>query len=243
MYARFIEGILDFFIPPRCLMCGISIQKSGSICSKCFKKLTFIVEPCCQKCGAPFLYDSMAGIDHLCLQCHRESLLWHRGKAAFLYNEGIKRLILPLKYADQHNGLDFLAHCMWQCAASLLQEVDYLIPVPLHKKRLQQRHYNQSALLAWKLNKKAKKTVLPLALRKIRNTPSLGHYNKEDRQTILQGAFAINPDFQKVIRYKSVVLIDDVMTTGSTLNACSQVLLDAGVKQINSVVIAKVGND
>lgn len=240
MCINFVKTYLDFIIPPQCLMCRKSVQGAGYLCSDCFKKLNFITEPSCQKCGAPFPYEGMTGSDCFCMRCRNENILWQKGKAAFVYNEGIKQLILPLKYADQHNAVRFFVNSMKKYADSLITEADFIVPVPLHKKRLQQRKYNQSALLAWQLGKEAKKIVLPMAINKIKNTPPLGHFNKQDRQNILKNVFNINPKFKNMMQDKTVLLIDDVMTTGSTLNACSHILLDSGVKQINVLVIAKV---
>lgn len=147
-----------------------------------------------------------------------------------------------MKYADQLNGIDFLVDSIWNIASSLFYEADYIIPVPLHKIRLRQRKYNQSALLGWKLAEKANMVHLPMVLKRIKNTESLGHLDKQERQNILEDAFIVNPRYKDIIRDKVIVLVDDVMTTGSTLMACSKVLLAAEVKRIFVVMIAKVNN-
>lgn len=240
MFQQLFSGILDFLIPPHCLICGVPVQNSGALCNSCFKQLEFIMDPSCQGCGIPFSSHEEGGKDGLCLSCQSNPFLWKRGAAAFVYNEGIKRLILPLKYADQQNGVDFLINCMWNRGSVLLQESDIILPVPLHRARLRQRRYNQSALLAWGLGKKAGKPVWPKGIRKIKNTPPLGHLNKMERQDVLKGAFEMNPDYVKRMERKTVVLIDDVMTTGATLEACSAVLLACGVKQVKVLVVARV---
>ena len=205
MLSKAYLDIIDFLFPPRCILCGVHIQRSGYLCSDCFKQLEFIVEPCCEQCGTPFLSDSEAGEDHLCLSCQEEPCLWEKGRAAFVYNEGIKKLILPLKYADRLNGLNFLAGSIWNIANPFFDNAAYIIPVPLYKKRLRYRHLN-----------------------------------KQERQDLLENAFQVNPAYSKILQGKTIILVDDVMTTGSTLMACSRILLEAGVKRIFVVVIAKV---
>lgn len=240
MLSKAYLDIIDFLFPPRCILCGVHIQRSGYLCSDCFKQLEFIVEPCCEQCGTPFLSDSEAGEDHLCLSCREEPCLWEKGRAAFVYNEGIKKLILPLKYADRLNGLNFLAGSIWNIANPFFDNAAYIIPVPLYKKRLRHRKYNQSALLGKKLAKRSNIPLLLLALKRIRDTQSLGHLNKQERQDLLENAFQVNLAYLKILQGKTIILVDDVMTTGSTLMACSRILLEAGVKRIFVVVIAKV---
>lgn len=147
---------------------------------------------------------------------------------------------MPLKYGDQQKSLVFLSYFMHRCAKDLTVQTDIIIPVPLHKKRLRHRQYNQSALLAWQIGKISKTSVLPMGLLRVKETMVLGHYNKQERQYLLKNAFIAYPKYLNKIKNKRILLIDDVMTTGSTLAECTSVLLEAGVAQVDLLVAAKV---
>lgn len=235
-----LQHLLDFLIPPRCLMCNQVVSESGRVCVDCFKTLDFITDPCCRLCARPFISNTEAGKDFVCAECSSAEVAWHQCRAAFLYNDGFKKLIMPLKYGDQQKALGFLSHFMYRSAQGFISHVDYIIPVPLHKKRLRYRKYNQSALLAWQLEKMSHIPVLPMGLVRIRETAVLGHLNKQERQYLLKDAFIVHPKYKNLLKEKHVLLIDDVMTTGSTLTECALTLLSAEVACVDILVTAKV---
>lgn len=221
-------------------MCSKIVADAGWICVDCFKKLDFIEKPYCLSCARPFISWEEVGKDHICLECASTTIPWQQCRAAFLYNEGFKKLIMPLKYGDQQNSLGFLSCFMYRSAKDLIAQADFIIPVPLHKKRLRYRKYNQSALLAWQIGKKSRAQVLPMGLLRIKETMVLGHFNKQERQFLLKNAFVVCPKYLKKLKNKRILLIDDVMTTGSTLSECTSVLLEIGVARVDLLVAAKV---
>lgn len=221
-------------------MCGKNVSDAGLVCADCFKELDFIEKPCCDLCARPFISNAEAGKDHICLECASLDVPWRQCRAPFLYNEGFKKLIMPLKYGDQQKGLGFLSHFMYRSANDLINQADFIVPVPLYKKRLRYRKYNQSALLAWRLGRMGKTHVLPMGLLRTQETMVLGHLNKQERQVLLKNVFKVCPNYIKILKNKRVLLIDDVMTTGSTVGECASTLLDVGVAYIDILVAAKV---
>ncbi|MDI2090817.1 double zinc ribbon domain-containing protein [Commensalibacter oyaizuii] len=234
------KHFLDFFIPPSCLVCGVTVAEDGLVCSSCFRQFHFIHAPFCHACSLPFISDAEAGIDSICSDCKMDMPLWQACRAAFVYNEGIKRLIVPLKHGDRHHSICFLTRFMARQSASLFAHVDYIVPVPLHKRRLRQRKYNQSALLARQLGKYFRTSVLPMGLLRVRETIALGHLNRQERYSVLDGAFEVNPLYSYVFKNKNILLVDDVVTTGATLTHCSRALYDAGAARVDVVAVAKV---
>lgn len=227
-------------MPPRCLMCSTCVLDAGLVCVECFKQLEFIESPYCQSCARPFVSVEEAGSNSICLECEDSFILWNDCRAAFIYNEGFKKLIMPLKYGDQQKTLGFLSQFMYRSAQDLIHQADFIIPVPLHKNRLRFRKYNQSALLAWQLGRMGKVNVFPMGLLRLKETLVLGHFNKIERQSLLKDAFVVSEKYRDRLTRKRVLLIDDVMTTGSTLKECTLTLLNAGVAHVDVLVTAKV---
>lgn len=221
-------------------MCSTLVSHTGLVCVECFKQLEFIESPYCQSCARPFVSVEEAGSNCICLECEDASILWHHCRAAFIYNEGFKKLIMPLKYGDQQKALGFLSQFMYRSAKDLIHQADFIIPVPLHKNRLRFRKYNQSALLAWQLGRMGKANVFPMGLLRLKETLVLGHFNKVERQSLLKDAFVVSEKYRDQLAHKRVLLIDDVMTTGSTLRECALTLLNAGVAHVDVLVTAKV---
>ncbi|WP_340163360.1 double zinc ribbon domain-containing protein [Commensalibacter communis] len=235
-----LQNFLDFLIPPRCLICNHIVLDAGQVCAHCFKQLHFIELPYCRLCARPFASQDEAGKKDICLDCDTSYVPWQHCRAAFVYNEGFKKLIMPLKYGDQQKSLQFLSYFMYRSAQDLIAKADYIMPVPLHKKRLRYRKYNQSALLAWQLGRKGNTRVLPMGLMRIKETIVLGHLSKKERRVLLQNAFIVHPKYKQYLENKRIILVDDVMTTGSTMAECVETLLKAGAKHIDIIAAAKV---
>jgi ComF family protein len=155
-----------------------------------------------------------------------------------LYDDGSRKLVLGFKHGDRTYAAGALAAWMHRAADEFISAADFLVPVPLHRWRLFKRRYNQSSLLAHALGRLAGKPVLPHLLRRIRATPSQGHRKRKERQENVRGAFAITGHEQ--IAGKNIVLVDDVLTTGATVEECSRVLLDAGAARVDVLVLSRV---
>ena len=234
------RALLDLLLPPRCVACDASVDAPGLLCSDCFRKTGFITEPFCTRCGVPFANAALGGPEHLCPACRSAPPVFRHARAALRSDTPGRRLILPFKHADRTELASVLAPHMARAGAALLRDADLLVPVPLHRGRLFRRRYNQAALLAQAVARIADRPAVPDALRRERATASLGEKSATERTAEVAGAFAVRPSRAKQIVGKQVLLIDDVMTSGATANACADVLLAAGATSVDVLVAARV---
>ncbi|MDE2029777.1 MAG: ComF family protein, partial [Alphaproteobacteria bacterium] len=209
---------------------------AASLCPDCWQKIHFITPPLCACCGAPF--DIPAGEGMLCGACLDQPPPYTSARAAMLYDEDSRRLILGFKHGDRTNAASALAGWMQRAGGESLRDADALLPVPLHRWRFFRRRYNQSALLAQRLAEKTGISFWPDALRRIRATPVQGHMKRKERRENVRNAFAASAhhDFKN----KTLVLIDDVLTTGATVEECAHILLKAGAKEVRVLTLSRV---
>jgi ComF family protein len=233
-------AILDLLLPPHCPTCTTLVSHQGSFCPPCFAALNFITDPLCTSCGLPFASRAYAGALHLCPTCLDHTPPWREARAALLYDDAARALILPLKHADRQENAAILATQMARIGQPLLGRADLLIPVPLHRRRLWLRGFNQAALLAQTLSRRTRTPCAPDTLRRIRPTPSLGTLSAAKRAAAMDGAIALRPSRKPLIAGRTILLIDDVMTSGATAAACTRALLDAGAAHIDVLVAARV---
>lgn len=175
----------------------------------------------------------------LCGACLQEPPHYHSARAALVYDEASRGLILSFKHHDRTDVVPAFARLMAGAGEGVLARADVLVPVPLHPWRLFLRRYNQSALLAQALAKMADKPVLCSALRRIRATPSQGHLSRAQRFKNVQGAFVVPQKARAALAGKTVLLVDDVMTTGATASACAAVLGGAGAAKVDVLTLAR----
>jgi ComF family protein len=240
--ARLARATLDLLLPPHCPACSAQVTIQGTLCPTCFAALTFITEPLCTACGLPFASRAYAGSMLLCPTCLDQPPPWREARAALIYDEAARRLILPFKHADRQENAAILAAHMARAGAALLAQADVLVPVPLHRGRLTARGFNQSALLAHALSRRTGVARLPDALVRTRATPSLGALSAVKRAEALDGAIAVRPRRAAAIAGRRVLLIDDVMTSGATAAACARALLDAEAVHIDVLVASRVAD-
>ncbi len=228
---------LNIILPPICPVCRIAVGTAGDLCPGCWEQITFIADPLCKKCGLPF--ETVENRDSLCGRCLREKPQFDRARAVMIYDDFSRRLILPFKNSDRTELAPAMALWLKRSGKALLNETDLFAPVPLHWTRLFKRRYNQSALLASELAKTShKKLVLDLLKRTKRTPPQVG-LSAVARRKNVQGAFAVNPKKKAMLSGKRVLLIDDVMTTGATANACAKILKRFGAKSVDVLTLAK----
>ena len=201
--------------------------------------MTFITAPLCARCGTPFA-DVYTGTAEtlVCGACLDHPPEFNRARAVFLYEANSRSLVTRFKYADRTDLAPALARWIARAGASILEDADLILPVPLHCWRLLSRTYNQSALLARRL---ARMTSVPSAfntLRRTRETPTQGGLTAAARRQNMARAFKVIRPEQ--VEDKHVVLIDDVLTTGATLNACARVLKSAGATSVDALVVGRV---
>jgi ComF family protein len=232
--------LLDLLLPPRCVTCDQPVDVQGRLCPDCFRQTGFITEPFCRRCGVPFASAALGGRDMLCPGCRLAPPLFRQARAALRYDAQGRRLVLPFKHADRTELAATLAPHMARAGAALLRETDLLVPVPLHRARLFLRRYNQAALLAKAIGRLAERPCVPDALLRLRATASLGQKSAAERASEVAGAFAVRPSRRGRLTGKRVLLIDDVMTSGATANACAAVLVAAGAVSVDVLVAARV---
>ena len=229
--------ILDFLLPPLCLSCDAPTGASHALCPECWSSIHFITAPYCACCGAPF--EAPVGDGMLCAACIASPPVFAAARAAMLYDDASRHLVVAFKH-DRIHSVRALAAWMARAGQELLAGADLLVPVPLHRWRLFKRRYNQAALLAHELAAHAQKPMLVDALLRVKPTPTQGHMKRKERQANVKGAFGVPDRARGRIKDKTVLLIDDVLTTGATVNECSQALLDAGARAVNVLTLARV---
>ena len=241
--SQISEGLMplvDLIYPPRCPLCGESIARQGGLCTACWGELAIPGEPACATCARPFNTEHEGGRMQ-CAPCIAEPPR-HAGVAAgVLYNDAARRLVLAFK----HGGKIGLAPLLARLIAARLandadNEVPLLVPVPLHRWRLWNRGYNQAALFARELARAGKGELQVDLLRRNKQTQSLGGLGKRARQRMLRGTIVVNRTREFVLRGRQVILVDDVLTSGATSDACVRALLSAGAKSVKIACFARV---
>ncbi len=229
---------LDFILPPQCLQCHTLVLQQGGLCANCWQKISFISKPFCKSCGFPF--DLPLELESICGPCARKTPPFTRARAAVYYNETSKPMILRFKHGDALHMTPLFTEWLYQAGHELLQQADYIAPIPLYWSRLVYRGYNQAAILSHKLSKKAKIVHAPDLLERKKRTPSQGNLTAKERDKNVSNAFKLNKKYHQLIHDKYILLIDDVLTSGATVRACAKVLKKSGAKQIDVLTLARV---
>lgn len=244
---------LDLVLPPRCLGCGVLVENQGALCPACWSGITFLAEPLCRRCGLPFAYDEAAagpgeggGLE--CGACLAEAPPFARARAVMRYDDGSRPLLLGFKHGDRTEAAAPYAAWMARSGRELLAAAEVVAPVPLHWRRLFSRRYNQAALLARALARAGNLAngglaEVPDLLQRRRATPSQGRLTRSERQRNVAGAFAVNPRRAALLQGRRLLLVDDVMTTGATVAACSRAALKAGAAAVDVLVLARALRD
>lgn len=231
--SRLFKPVLDFALPPRCGGCGAIVDEVDSFCASCWTKLEFLGPNGCSVCGLPL---EGTEIDS-CGRCLARPPRLQRMRAATVYGEISKSIALRLKYGRKVA----LGRTMARYMAPLLDALPgnaVLVPVPLHRGRIWQRGFNQSAIVGRELARRLGADFSVDALQRVKPTPPLKGMTMQQRRRTVAGAFRANPKAE--LRGRTVVLVDDVLTTGSTANACARVLRRAGAERVELVSWARV---
>jgi len=232
-FRQFWMALLDIFFPPVCLFCNT--PNADHCCPSCFDSLKLVSEPHCTCCGLPF----SSGMNHLCQDCLQGKYHFDWARAAVEYQPQISRLIHAFKYQKDMSGIPLFIKLMNNILPEeILAACDTIIPVPLHKKRLQERGYNQSLLLANNLFKSRKELIDPFCLERHRYTEPQTTQSAASRRKKLRNAFQVT-DRKKVLG-QNILVIDDVFTTGATVDACARTLKKNGAKTVNVLTFARV---
>ncbi|MDO8607954.1 MAG: ComF family protein [Phaeospirillum sp.] len=229
--------VIDALLPPLCLCCNDQVSEPGTLCPGCWSEVVFLAPPFCRVCGLPFEFDP--GPESQCGECLRQPPRFGRARAVFRYDDASRALILRFKHGDRLEGVPAFARWMARAGAEVLAEADLLVPVPLHRWRLLARRYNQAALLAMALAGHGGAVAVPDLLIRSRRTPPQGHLNRSGRQANVAGAFQVAGRRRAALAGKRVVLIDDMMTSGATVEECAKVLLKAGAAKVDVLTLGR----
>jgi ComF family protein len=236
------QTAVSLIYPPRCLCCGGQVDSDFGLCGTCWKDTPFIGGSICDLCGSP-----LPGDDHgdllKCDDCMRTPRPWAKGRAALLYRNNAKRLVLALKHGDRQEIAEPAALWMSRVIEDLPLENALIVPIPLHWMRLLKRRYNQSALLAQALGRHIGLSVCPDMLQRQRRTQSMDGLTREVRFTSVKGAIRAHPRRRHRIAGRPVLLVDDVMTSGATLSSATDACLAAGSGPVYVVTLARVTKD
>jgi ComF family protein len=229
---------LDAALPPLCAACRAPIGDGGGLCPECWARISFIAPPCCPRLGIPFAYDPGPGI--LSMEAIADPPAYGRARAAVRYDDVARGLVHRLKYGDRLDLAAIMGRWMARAGRDLFDDADALVPVPLHWRRLWERRFNQAALLAKAIGEKSGLPVLHDALKRVRSTPQQVGLTQSERAGNVQGAFAVSDDGKAAIHDRRLVLVDDVLTSGATIEACTRALLRAGAGNVDVLVFATV---
>lgn len=224
--------------PPVCPVCRQATAAAHALCPDCWTGLAFIEPPFCAVLGTPFPYDPGPGA--VSPEAIADPPRFRRMRAAVLYDDRAARLASALKYADRTELVPMLAGWMARAGAGLLAEADLVVPVPLHRLRLLQRRYNQSAELARRVAKTAGVPYAPLALARSRRTRRQVGLGASERHRNVARAFGVPDRWRARIAGRRILLVDDVFTTGATVDAAALALLKGGAATVDVLVFARV---
>ena len=238
-FGRAILGVaLDTALPPLCASCRAPLGNLGGLCPACWSRVSFIAPPYCERLGIPFTYDPGPGI--LSMEAIADPPTYGRARAAVRYDDIARDLVHRLKYGDRLDLATMMGRWMARAGRELLEDADALVPVPLHWRRLWGRRFNQAAALAKVAAAISGPPVLTGALRRRRATPQQVGLSRSERAVNVQGAFTVTQDGKAAIYDKRLVLVDDVLTSGATVDTCARTLLRAGARNVDVLVFARV---
>ena len=233
-----LAPVVDLVFPPRCPLCGAGLAAQSGLCAECWSGLAVPGEPACATCRRPL--EDGADLGTRCAPCLAQPPRHDGIAAGTLYNDTSRRLVLALKHGHRIALAPLLARMI---AAQLPAEVGpgwLAVPVPLHRWRLWSRGFNQSALLAGELVKRSGVALLVDGLIRTKRTPTLGGLGRNARARTLSGAIAVNPARANRLQGASILLVDDVLTSGATSDACVRALKRAGAERVMIACFARV---
>jgi ComF family protein len=234
-----LRAALDIALPQSCAACRVPVESKG-LCPTCWSKLSFITRPYCERLGIPFVYDPGPGI--LSMEAIAEPPAYHRARAAVRFDDISRGLVHALKYGDRLDLAPMMGRWMSHAGRELLAEADALVPVPLHWRRLWVRRFNQSAMLASTVSAESGVPIAAAALKRIRPTVQQVGLTRSERSANVQGAFRVPDEGKAAVSGRTLVLVDDVLTSGATVEGCARALMRAGAKNVDVLVFARVAD-
>jgi ComF family protein len=230
--------LVDVITPPKCLSCRDSVSVGASLCPPCWQKLHILDEPVCDALGTPFEFDEGTGL--LSPAAIAAPPLWNKARAATAFDDHSRHLIHLLKYQDTQEAGILMARMMLGAGRKLIAETDIILPVPLHRHRLWQRRFNQAAYLAAIIAQTSAKPLATDVLIRERRTRQQVGLTADERRKNVRKAFSVPLEKRPFVEGKTILLVDDVRTTGATLAACATTLKDSGAVHVHVLTYALV---
>lgn len=237
-----MQSVIRAIYPSHCVACDSPSEGDFGLCGPCWRETHFIGATICDKCGTQLPGDHVAN-DLICDDCMTIARPWDKGRAVLAYTGVGRKLVLSLKHGDRTDLAHPVSQWMARLTAPLLKGDTILVPVPLHRFRLIKRRYNQAALLANALSGVLGREACVDALLRTRNTAPLKGHSRDARFAALSEAIRANPDRAGVIRGKHILLVDDVMTSGATLAACTEACMSVGARSVDILTLARTVKD
>lgn len=238
---RAIAACADLIVPPCCLACRARLGAHHLLCPGCWREVNFIRPPLCDVLGIPLPYDT--GERTVSAAAVADPPAYDRARGVAHFSGTMRSLVHQLKYADRHDARVLLGRWLADAARDLQPAPDMIVPVPLSRLRLLLRHFNQAAILALELSRQTGVPMNPMLLRRTRWTRSQVGMTRDERRRNMAGAFGVPRHARTALAGRSVLLVDDVVTTGATVNACARALKRAGAARVDVVALALVTNE
>lgn len=227
---------LNFLLPLRCICCSRKVETEGCLCAQCWSETPFIEKPWCHRLGTPFSYD--VGENAWSPAAIASPPEFERLRSVAFYDGPARNLVLALKFSGHRELAQPMGRWMSRVGQEFLHEDGLIVPVPLHWFRLLSRRFNQAADLAKAVSRECGSSYQPQLLKRTRRTRQQVGLTAKDRQKNVRSAFAVDKNRLPELQGRHVVLIDDVLTTGATIAACSKVLLSAGAASVDVLTFA-----
>ncbi len=236
-----LHGAIGIVYPPSCIACQAATGEAQALCPACWGAIGFIERPYCERLGTPFSVDLGDGL--ISPAAMADPPVFARARAVCRFDGTARELVHRLKYGDRTDLALTMGRMMAQAGRELLPDAGLIVPVPLHRTRLWTRRFNQAAALAQVVAQQSGVALAPLALARIKRTRQQVGLTRAQRADNLQGAFKVPPGARPQIEGRRILLIDDVLTTGSTANAAARALLRAGASAVDVLTFARVVTD